>query len=231
MSVTQAARSSQYRADEMSKLGDIARIFFSFGSPRVIVASLVAVGLGRLALGAFGWFDLVLAAIVLVLAGPVEWVIHRALLHAPEDSFRMRRLQTGTGHREHHLDPHAVAWALLTWKDALTFVFMLAAFAAAWSVPLAAIAGAAITTSWMTAFFMSVVGLAHYEWTHLLVHTRYRPKTRFYRRLASNHRLHHYRNEHYWLGVTSNLGDRIVQTLPSEKTDVPLSETSRNLDG
>ena len=50
MSVTQAARSSQYRADEMSKLGDIARIFFSFGSPRVIVASLVAVGLGRLAL-------------------------------------------------------------------------------------------------------------------------------------------------------------------------------------
>ena len=86
MSATQAARSSEYRADEMSELGDIARIFFSFGSPRTIAASLLVVGLGRLALGAFGWFDLILAAIVLVLAGPVEWVIHRALLHAPEDS-------------------------------------------------------------------------------------------------------------------------------------------------
>ena len=141
----------------------------------------------------------------------------------------MRRLQTGTGHREHHLDPHAVAWALLTWKDALTFVFMLAAFAAAWSVPLAAIAGAAITTSWMTAFFMSVVGLAHYEWTHLLVHTRYRPKTRFYRRLASNHRLHHYRNEHHWLGITSRVGDKALGTLPAGKSDVPLSDTAKTL--
>ena len=231
MSATQADRSSEHRADELVALGDVARVFFSYGSPRVIAATLVVVGLLRLGLGGFGRFDLLLVLMVIVVAGPVEWVIHRALLHAPDDSFRMRRLKTGTGHREHHLDPHDVGWALLAWQDALTFVVMLAAFAALWSVPLAVVAGAAITTSWMTAFFMSVVGLAHYEWTHLLIHTRYRLKTRFYRRLAKNHRLYHYRNEHYWLGVTSNLGDRVLQTLPADKSDVPLSDTARNLDG
>jgi hypothetical protein len=75
------------------------------------------------------------------------------------------------------------------------------------------------------------VALAHYEWTHLLVHSRYRPKSRFYARLSRNHRLHHFRNERYWLGVTSNSGDRILRTLPRAKTDVPLSETARTLGG
>ena len=73
--------------------------------------------------------------------------------------------------------------------------------------------------------------MAHYEWVHLLVHTRYRPRSRYYRRLARNHRLHHYRNEDYWLGVTSNLGDRLLRTYPTHKTDVPLSPTARTLAG
>ena len=42
-------------------------------------------------------------------------------------------------------------------------------------------------------------------------------------------RLHHYRNENYWLGVSSNTGDRLLRTLPKHKTDVPLSETARTL--
>ena len=62
-----------------------------------------------------------------------------------------------------------------------------------------------------------------------MVHTRYRPRTRLYRTLARRHRLHHFRNEHYWLGVTSNTGDRLLGTLPKHKTDVPLSETATTL--
>ena len=61
------------------------------------------------------------------------------------------------------------------------------------------------------------------------MHTRYRPSSRLYARLARNHRLHHFRNERYWLGVTSNSGDRILRTLPRSKTDVPLSDTARTL--
>ena len=37
-----------------------------------------------------------------------------------------------------------------------------------------------------------------------------------------HHRLH-------WLGVTTNLGDRLLGTHPRAKTDVPLSATARTL--
>ena len=73
------------------------------------------------------------------------------------------------------------------------------------------------------------VALGHYEWTHLLVHTRYRVKSRYYRRLARNHRRHHYRNEGYWMGITSNLGDRLFGTYPKDSAGVPLSDTARTL--
>jgi len=89
--------------------------------------------------------------------------------------------------------------------------------------------GAPLLATYLTALLAAYVTLAHYEWTHLLVHTRYRPKNRYYKRLEANHRLHHYRNEHYWLGVTSNLGDRVLRTLPNDKSDVPLSDTARTL--
>ena len=73
------------------------------------------------------------------------------------------------------------------------------------------------------------VALGHYEWTHLLVHTRYRPKSRYYKRLARNHRRHHFRNEDYWMGITSNLGDRMFGTYPKDSKSVPLSDTARTL--
>jgi sterol desaturase/sphingolipid hydroxylase (fatty acid hydroxylase superfamily) len=83
------------------------------------------------------------------------------------------------------------------------------------TAPVAWLIGGRIVPSCLTAITLAAIGLAHYEWTHLLVHTAYRPRTRYYARLDRNHRRHHYRNEHYWLGVTSNLGDRIMRTLPA----------------
>jgi sterol desaturase/sphingolipid hydroxylase (fatty acid hydroxylase superfamily) len=61
------------------------------------------------------------------------------------------------------------------------------------------------------------------------MHTSYRGRTRWFRGLRTNHRLHHYRNEHQWLGVTSNLADRAFGTLPANATDVPASPTARGL--
>src|SRR5439155_1152550 len=49
----------------------------------------------------------------------------------------------------------------------------------------------------------SAAGLS-YEWVHFLVHSDYRPVTRAYRAVWNNHRLHHYKNEHYWFTVTSS---------------------------
>jgi sterol desaturase/sphingolipid hydroxylase (fatty acid hydroxylase superfamily) len=42
------------------------------------------------------------------------------------------------------------------------------------------------------------------------------------------HRNHHYRNEHYWFGVTVHLADHLLGTFP-EKTAVDASPTARTL--
>jgi sterol desaturase/sphingolipid hydroxylase (fatty acid hydroxylase superfamily) len=64
-----------------------------------------------------------------------------------------------------------------------------------------------------------------YEWTHFLIHTDVRPRNPLYRTLWRHHRLHHFRNENYWYGVTGRLGDRVLGTLPG-KNDVPVSPTA-----
>ena len=51
-----------------------------------------------------------------------------------------------------------------------------------------------------------------YEWTHYLIHSDYKPKTRVYRAIWRNHRNHHYKNEHYWFTVTSSgTADRVLR--------------------
>ncbi len=46
-----------------------------------------------------------------------------------------------------------------------------------------------------------------------------------------NHRLHHYKNEHYWFTVTTaGTADRLFGTYPDPET-VPTSATAKNLHG
>ena len=68
-----------------------------------------------------------------------------------------------------------------------------------------------------------------YEWTHYLVHTDYKAKHAFYRMIWRNHRLHHFKNEHYWYAVTSpGIADRVLGTYPDPQS-VPASPTAKNL--
>jgi sterol desaturase/sphingolipid hydroxylase (fatty acid hydroxylase superfamily) len=68
-----------------------------------------------------------------------------------------------------------------------------------------------------------------YEWTHYLIHSDYRPRSRLYRAVWRNHRLHHYRNEHYWFTVTtSGTADRILGTYADPQTIAP-SPTAKAL--
>lgn len=222
-------RGNDARADELDTLGAVARTYVTHRSPQVMAIGLVVALILRLAVGRFGWADVAVAVVTLALTGTVEWVIHRFLLHAPDDSFRMTKLGTGSGHREHHLDPPNVGWLMLSWQDAAVFLVMLAVWNLTWPIALALAFGAPIVPTYLSALLGAYIMLAHYEWTHLLAHTKYRPKLPYYRRLKVNHRLHHYRNEHHWLGVTSNSGDRLLGTLPERKSDVPLSDTARTL--
>ena len=48
-------------------------------------------------------------------------------------------------------------------------------------------------------------------------------------RIWRNHRLHHFKNEHYWHGITQTLADRVLGTDPDQR-DVDRSATARTLD-
>jgi sterol desaturase/sphingolipid hydroxylase (fatty acid hydroxylase superfamily) len=81
------------------------------------------------------------------------------------------------------------------------------------------------------ATFLVAVGalMFNYEWVHYLVHSDYRPRTRAFRAVWRNHRLHHYKNEHYWFTVTtSGTADRLFGTYP-DSSHVESSRTVRQL--
>jgi len=54
-----------------------------------------------------------------------------------------------------------------------------------------------------------------YEWTHYLVHTKVRPKSKFATRVRDGHMKHHLVNEEYWLGFTVPFVDDLLGTNPS----------------
>lgn len=218
------------RSNELATKREILHLFARRGSAQVLAAAVLVLAVARVLFGgAPGRGDLIAPLTTIAITGTVEWIIHKYLLHAPLDSWTSRTLGTGAGHHQHHLDPNDVDWLLLRGVDAAVFVTAFGVVTAAWSVPLMWITGSSVLGGFLTAWLCAAIGLLHYEWVHLMVHTRYRPRTRFYKGLARHHRLHHYRNEHYWLGVTSNTGDRLLRTLPKHKTDVPVSETARTL--
>ncbi len=228
--MTDVAPRWRIRSTELATKRDIARVFFSHASPRIITVATVVVLTIRLVLGSWGFGDLYVIAFTVAFTGVLEWMVHLFILHASPTSFVTRRLGGGVNHRKHHLDPPDMRWLLLDGADAALFVGLLAVLTGLWSVPLLALVGAPVLSGYLTALSATYIAFWNYEWTHLMVHTRYRPRSRFYARLARNHRLHHYRNERYWLGVTSNVGGPTLGTYPKTKTDVTLSDTARHLD-
>lgn len=226
--MTIATPSSVRRADQIGTKTEAARAFVAQPSGRVLLTTVVSLVALRSVVGPFTVADLALVAVTIALVGPFEWLVHRFLLHAPADSARMKTLGTGKGHVEHHKDPAELEWLMLNWIDAAVFSMTLGVLAVLFAIPTALLLDADRLATFVTAWTAAAVGLLHYEWVHLLAHTRYRCRTRYYGALERHHRLHHYRNEHYWLGVTSRNGDRLFQTMP-DRREVELSATARNL--
>ncbi len=220
------------RRPEVLTLGDCWRSFVRRPSPKLLAtAVLVALGL-RLALGHFSWRDLVWLAGIVAVTPPVEWVIHVYLLHArPRRVGRLTvDLMAAREHRAHHLEPAILDGVLIPAYAVVMFVAMIAATVWVMSFPIGLILGGDRLAQAASGLVASYVMLASYEWCHFLIHTPYRPRGRYYRSIWRGHRLHHYKNEHYWFGVTSTLGDRMLGTAP-EQSQVPRSTTARTLDG
>lgn len=200
----------------------LARRFARHRSAQLLIGGVGVAIVARAALGALGAVpftvaDVASALVGVSLVGVVEWFTHQVLFHAPEESRRARLLNTGHSHRRHHLDPLDMGWVLLDPRGARALMVAVAVLVTIWSVPIAPLVGTQPLGPYLTTLMIGWLAIAHYEWVHLLVHSRYRPKSRRYRRLARNHRLHHHRDERYWLGVTTNLGDRLFGTLPANR--------------
>jgi len=208
-------------ASDPRTLPDAARFFFRRGSPRVLGCLLVLTATARAFAGPVSWIDGAIALAMLLWWPFNEWLIHVYILHA-----RPRRLFGRTvdfavprSHRAHHRDPSNLEILFIPFHSFLYTLPLL--YGAAWLLaptPALALTGVAV----YLAFAL------HYEWVHFLTHTRYRPRTGFYQRLFRNHRLHHYKNESYWYGVSLLGADRPLGTDP-DSAAVPTSETARAL--
>lgn len=204
-------------------LSRAVRIFFRHVSPRIMLGMLAALGVLRAVAGGFSVWDVALALSLVALHPFGEWIIHVFLLH-----FRPRRLLgrridfvAARYHRAHHRHPHDPRyWFIPMYSGLAGFFVALAA-----SVLFAPTTGLALTCLWTTVALTLV-----YEWTHYLCHTSYRARSGLYKRIWRHHRLHHFKNERYWMGVSMHLGDRVLGTM-RDPSSVSTSPNCRDLHG
>jgi len=189
--------------------------------PRILVLATAAIIGVRLWWGEWSWADLLPLVLMPLLQPFVEWLIHVFVLHHRPTELNGVKIDfhAARHHRAHHRDPWDVRFTVMP-LPALTVGALAAAVASLLLLPTT---GSALTAMSLT----GIMGVT-YEWTHYLIHTSYRPRTQLYRRLWRLHRLHHFKNEHYWMGVTRHLGDMLLGTFP-DKDDVTTSDTARNL--
>ena len=217
------------RAGDPSLL-DCARVFVHQPSPPYLFGAVVLAFAGRAVQGQFGWRDLVMVAGLIAVTPFVEWAIHVYLLHARPFTLLGRRIEliSAREHRAHHEAPAVLEGVLIPVYAVLVFLAAIAAVNWAMSFPIQLVIGGPRLACATTGIAASFAILAAYEWTHFLIHTPHHARRRYYKAIWRNHRLHHYKNERYWFGVTSTVGDRVIGTLPDQRS-VPRSPTDRSL--
>jgi hypothetical protein len=210
------------RPAKQQTLAEAARFFSAKATPRLFIPIILVVAALRVRIGDVSWRDLAVVAGILAVEPLTEWAIHVYVLH-----FKPRKvgrftldLHAAKKHRFHHRNPNDPDTAFVPLGDLVLMgpvVFALLALVT-WGD------GARLTTAVLTGLVMLVT----YEWTHYLIHTAYKPKGRYYRYIWRAHRLHHFKNEHYWMGVTIHLADHVLGTFP-QKSEVANSPTARTL--
>ena len=203
-------------------LGAAWRAYLRHPSPWLIAGTWTVAVVARVLVGDLRWTDALVPAVLLAVMPFVEWVIHVFILH-----WRPRRLGPvrvdpllAGKHRAHHADPRDIPLVFIPWQAEL------------WLLPaLVAVALLAFPRTGLGLTYLVAVTtlLSTYEWTHYLLHSDYRPRSRLYRTIWRNHRLHHYKSEHYWFTVTTaGIADRVLGTYPDPST-VETSPTVRAL--
>src|SRR3954453_9708441 len=219
------------RSREVTSLRRARREFLRKESPWAIGTGIVVLLALRVLLGDPTWRDAVAAAAMVAVYPFGEWAIHVYLLHAKPFRVRSRSVDTmaARAHRAHHSEPNDLDMVLLYWwQAALLMLLAVPLTIAAGALPISLVAGPVPLRALITAALAGFCMIFLYEWTHFLIHTAYRPRTAAYRAIWKNHRLHHFKNEHYWHGITNTVADHVLGTAPDQR-DVPRSRTARTL--
>lgn len=204
-----------------TRISDAFKVYLRYPSARLLLGLLTVALVARIAVAQWTWWDLAVVAAMVAAQPFVEWIIHTFILH-----FRPREvagktvdLHLAKKHRVHHLDPKRIDAVFIPMRPLVV------------GIPIFAIAVLIIVPSLPVALTILVTQLAIgnvYEWTHFYVHSGCKPKNRYAAYIERAHRLHHYRNENYWMGVTNHLGDHVLGTFP-DKDSVPVSPTAKTL--
>lgn len=215
----ESPRASAATFGSQISLWQAARDFYQFPYTWLLTAAALGFWGAKLYVGDWRWLQLVFAVGLLAAWPIVEWVVHHYVLHAQSLRLFGRTLDVQSpAHILHHRYPWNARYTLGPTSSLVVFCI---------GVPLLwhlifPVRGALLATA------MTITLVLNYEWIHFLIHTSYRPRTWLYRRLWVNHRLHHFKNEGYWYGVTMLSGDKLLGTSPAGR-DVPHSETVRTL--
>jgi sterol desaturase/sphingolipid hydroxylase (fatty acid hydroxylase superfamily) len=222
VSTHDAALGVRTRRTVMS-LREAWREFWRWPSPKVIATAMTGSLVANVIVAGWSLGDL-WVVVGLVAAWPfIEWVTHVMLLHMRPKRWGRLRLDPlfARKHREHHADPTDTELIFIPIRVELTLFAIFLALA------LFAFPRLSLGLTFLLA--ISTIGLC-YEWLHFLVHSDYRPKSAPYRALWRHHRLHHYKNEKYWFGLTTTGPDHLFGTAPDPR-EVERSPTARDLLG
>ena len=160
-------------------------------------------------------------SLVLFSAPFFEWAVHKYFLHYPFD-FKNEKLKKffykiHEGHHEYPSDRELIFAPTIVGLS-VPLIFFLIVLGISKNLELS-----------HTAAFFSLAYYCYYEWIHLAHHTdSYTPVTNRGKKLKRHHTFHHFKNEHYWWGVTTILGDQIFNTDPTHNK-IQKSQTTKNI--
>ncbi len=165
------------------------------------------------------WSAWVAIACGIVLFYISEYTTHRFAFHSkpPKNPTMLKILKRlHYDHHEYPRDLHLLFLPLWYSIPNLTIAWL-----AAWAVTQNKMLALCVTTG-------VSVSLIYYEWAHFVAHRSIIPRTRWGKWMKKYHLWHHYKNEHYWFGVT-NPGMDFVGRTYVDVNAIELSPTVRKL--